>query len=103
VSFRLSRLALADLREIGRFTLERWGLAQRRAYLRSIDAWFAALARDPQLGRQRQDIGPGWHSAMIGSHVIFYKVADRDIEIVRVLHSRMDIWRHLPPPGEGPA
>jgi plasmid stabilization system protein ParE len=32
--------------------------------------------------------------------VIFYKVAERDIEIVRVLHSRMDIWRHLPS-GEG--
>jgi toxin ParE1/3/4 len=100
VRFRLSRLALTDLREIGRFTLERWGLAQRRAYLRSIDARFAVLARDPRSGRRREDIGPNWHSAIIGSHVIFYKVAERDIEIVRVLHSRMDIWRHLPS-GEG--
>ncbi|WP_428534654.1 type II toxin-antitoxin system RelE/ParE family toxin [Rhodopila sp.] len=31
-----------------------------------------------------------------GSHVLFYSVADEAIEIVRILHGRMDFKRHMP-------
>lgn len=101
MKFRLSRLAQADLRDIGEHTLERWGLARRRAYLRAIDARFAALARRPRLGRAREEVGPNLRSANIGSHVIFYRAADEGIEVLRILHGRMDAERHVAPDDEG--
>jgi toxin ParE1/3/4 len=31
-----------------------------------------------------------------GSHVIYYRKSDIDIDIIRILHQRMDVSRHLP-------
>jgi len=48
--FLLTRQALEDLREIGRYTQERWGREQRRHYLALLDRSFNDLADARTLG-----------------------------------------------------
>jgi toxin ParE1/3/4 len=49
----------------------------------------------PSLGRACDDIRPGYRRYAEGSHIIFYREVRSDIEIVRVLHGRMDPDRHF--------
>ncbi len=49
--FRLSRLAEADLIEIGSYTLRIWGEEQTVRYVESIEACCQQLADNPELGR----------------------------------------------------
>jgi hypothetical protein len=53
-------------------------------------------------GRDCAAIRPGYRKHGVGRHIIFYRsIADDCIEIVRVLHERMDAERHLSEPGAG--
>lgn len=70
-SYRLSRLAEADIREISLATIINWGSKQARAYLESLDKTILTLAQNPELGRDRSEIYAGARSFPSGKHVIF--------------------------------
>ena len=89
-SFRVTPRAASDLREIARYTLRTWGREQRDAYLRDLDKRFSWLAANPMLGKPRGDIKEGYRSYAQGSHVIYYLVRETCIDIIGVLHHRMD-------------
>ncbi len=91
--FVLTRKAKEDLKAIARYTQDTWGREQRNRYLTELDRSFHALAADPLKGRDCGDIRPGYRKYPVGRHWIFYRGingGDR-IEIVRVLHGRMDV------------
>lgn len=95
-AFSLTKRALEDLREIGRYTQERWGHEQRRNYLSLFDRYFHALAENPSHGQGCDEIRTGYRRFPSGRHVIFYRLLETgDIEIVRVLHEKMDVETHL--------
>jgi toxin ParE1/3/4 len=95
-SFILTNMAKADLKRIGHYTLEKWGREQRNHYLSILDACFHQLASNPQKGKDCSEIRCGYRKFNAGSHVIFYRQTLSDtIEIVRVLHGRMDIETQL--------
>lgn len=94
--FTLTKKALADLIEIGRYTQKRWGTEQRNSYLTMLDGCFQQLAADPLTGRACDEIRSGYRKMNAGSHVVFYRQSRNDeIEIVRVLHGRMDFEARL--------
>lgn len=94
--FSLTNAAKSDLKSIGRYTQETWGVEQRNRYLTLLDQSFHALAVNPLLGRGCGDIKPGYRKLPIGKHFVFYRQKEPDlIEIVRVLHERMDSESHL--------
>jgi toxin ParE1/3/4 len=94
--FILTNKAKADLKEIGIYTQDHWGREQRDKYLTMIDACFHELADNPDKGKDCSDILSGYRKYGIGSHMIFYCSKQNDlIEIVRVLHGRMDIETRL--------
>ena len=91
-TFSLTKRAMADLIEIGRYTQKRWGVEQRNKYLTMLDSSFQQLAVDPLKGKNCSEIRQGYRKMNTGSHVIFYRQKHKDmIEIVRILHGRMDI------------
>jgi toxin ParE1/3/4 len=94
-SFRLTELARQDLRSIGRYTQANWGREQRNIYLSKIDASFHLLASEPDRGRACDDIRSGYRKYRVGRHVIFYLLSSAGIEIIRVLHDRMDLEAHF--------
>jgi toxin ParE1/3/4 len=94
--FYLTHKAKADLKDIARYTEKIWGRAQRDRYLAKIDAAFHDLAANPDEGRNCDSIRQGYRKYGIGKHYIFYRQTMADhIEIVRVLHIRMDIETRL--------
>ena len=72
------------------------GKTQQRRYLTQLDTAFHDLADKPEIVRARNDIREGYYKFGVGKHLIFYRLKVKDqIEIVRILHGRMDIDQHL--------
>jgi toxin ParE1/3/4 len=92
---RLTAKARADLKSIGRYTQDTWGREQRNKYLAQLDHCFHMLAQEPHKGRPCDDIRKGYRKYHVGRHLIFYRQTGKDIEIIRILHDRMDIENHL--------
>jgi toxin ParE1/3/4 len=90
-----SRRAKADIRGIWNYTVEQWGTGQAEIYLELLEAAAEAIARDPKLGQACDDIPRGYRRYLVGSHVLFYRVTAKAIFVVRILHQRMDVERHL--------
>lgn len=88
--------ARKDIVDIGRFTSEKWGKRQRDKYLKQFDDAFKLLARQSDIGRDADDIKPGYKKFSQGSLVIFYRAGTESrIVVVRILHNSMDVDRHL--------
>ena len=94
-SFILTQKARDDLLSIGRYTYRQWGKAQQIRYLTQLDSAFHDLADKPDIGRTCDEIQRGYFKYGVGNHVIFYRHTKGQIEIVRILHGRMDIEQHL--------
>jgi len=92
--YRISPAAENDLAEIWRYTARRWSLEQAESYHEQIVAAFEGLAAGTKKGRT-VDVRPGYLKYLVGSHLIFFRERSGRLEIVRILHSRMDVGRHL--------
>jgi len=88
---RVTPRARDDLKNIGSYTEQTWGKAQRNRYLKSIDARFHWLVENPQLGKHPTDIFEGYYSFPEGQHVYFYLISSNTIDIIGVPHKEMDI------------
>lgn len=94
--FLLTAAARQDMMDIGRFTADKWGKRQRDRYLKQLDDAFKLLARQPEIGRDAEEIRSGYRKFSQGSHVIFYREgSDSRIVVIRILHASMDVDRHL--------
>jgi toxin ParE1/3/4 len=86
--FRLAPEARADLRAIGRYTLQAWGSRQRHRYAAALRKQIELIASTPGLGSLRLDLGEGVRSLSAFEHVIIYRPSDNII--LRVVHRRRD-------------
>ena len=93
--YRLSNKADEDLTDIYLYTHKTFGAAQADAYLQALEERFVALAEKPTLGRRIDHVRDGYLRFEHGRHAIFYRTAKYGVLIVRVLHARMDVQRHL--------
>lgn len=93
--FRLTPAAQRDLSEIWDFTEDRWSAAQAESYLRDIQNAIERLAADPDRGRPVDDIRQSYRRYGIGSQLVFYVQRGDRIDVIRILHQRMDPGRHL--------
>ncbi|MET4698810.1 toxin ParE1/3/4 [Constrictibacter sp. MBR-5] len=88
-------LARGDLEGIWDYSAETWGTEQAERYVRQIHAVCEALCTGRSTGRDIGHVSAGCRAADSGSHVIVYRIDDRRLVVVRILHVRMDIGRHL--------
>lgn len=98
MTYRLSSRAELDLAEIWVYSAERWDLDQADRYLDALVSRFDWLHDNPSLWRARPDIADELYSYQQHSHVIYFRIqgdAPRLIEIVRVLHGRMEPHRYV--------
>jgi toxin ParE1/3/4 len=92
---KLSPEAWDDLDDIAAYGLLTWGDAQRDRYLATLDRALLSLGENPRLGRARDDLRRGYRSLVAGQHAIIYEITTDAIQVVRILHSRMDFQRAL--------
>ena len=110
--YRLSRLAEADIAHILAISRREWGVAGRRRYSMILATAMRKIAAEPEgpATRDRAELRPGICSFHLRHargadpegtvrrpvHALYYRaVAPGLIEIVRVLHERMEPRRHL--------
>ena len=95
--YRLTPAAQRDLSTIWDYTAERWDIQQAETYIGEIRAAVERVAEDPRRGRARDEIRDGHSSYSVVSHVLFYRTKEDTggVDIVRILHQRMDPARHL--------
>jgi len=49
------------------------------------------LAQFPEIVRSRPEIAPNLYSTLVRPYVIFYRVEGDMVQILRILHGRMDL------------
>ncbi len=90
-AFSLTRQAKADLKSIAAYTQRKWGKEQRNIYALQFDDAFHRLPDTPAMGSKCGFIKPGYRKFPVNRHIIFYhRVNQSEIEVVRILHKRMD-------------
>ena len=92
---RLFPIARDDFIGIPRCTGETSGHDQLVAYRDKLDGALPAIARNPALGHRRNDLPPTHQAYLVGPHVIVYRVEADSVGVVRILHQRMSLPRHL--------
>lgn len=90
MTYRLRTGVQLDLETIWLDTLDRWGADQADTYITTLINRFGWLAEHPQAGKLRDEIKPGYRSFPEGAHLVFYIVREKWIEIIGVVHQRMD-------------
>ncbi len=91
----LSEIADKDLEDIFDYTLEEFGLDQAERYLLELEKSFQNLLLNSQLGKKRDEIKKGLYSLPKDNHIIFYRILQNHIKIIRVLHGSRDIPKYF--------
>ena len=87
--FRVSDVARSDLDEIWLYIAQD-NLDAADKLIHAIVSRFTKLAVMPLIGRQREELSPRLRSFPVSRYVIFYRLIEDGIEIVRVLHGARD-------------
>jgi toxin ParE1/3/4 len=91
---RLTPLAEADLEDIWLYTVKTWSVEQAESYHAGIIAAFVGLANGTKVG-QSLDVRAGYLKYAVGSHLVFFRLSDPTVDVIRILHQRMDVSLHL--------
>jgi toxin ParE1/3/4 len=60
------------------------------AYADRLSATLDELTQFPGIGRACEEIAPGLRSFSVGQHVVFYRVTNGELIVVRIVHGRQD-------------
>lgn len=93
--YRLTPAAQRDLSSIWDYTEAHWDAHQAEVYIGEIRAAVERVADDPRRGRRCDDIREGYRRYSIGSHLLFFVERSGGIDVIRILHQRMDPARHM--------
>jgi len=93
--YAISKKAINDLEEIWLYTVEKWSVPQANRYYSLIFDEIDYICKYPGLGKSMDHVRKGYRASKIKSHLIFYRVLNNTVEIIRILHEKMDIDNRL--------
>lgn len=92
----LRQEAIDDLTDIWEYTLQKWSDSQADKYYRSIKFACREIGVSPDIGTEYTGISSHLLGFKTGKHIIFYHIiSDDEIEVIRILHERMDLKNRL--------
>ncbi|WP_190810826.1 type II toxin-antitoxin system RelE/ParE family toxin [Flagellimonas sp. S3867] len=91
----LSQEADDDIEDIFEYGQYKFGDSQAIEYLVGLNNHFKAIAKNPDIGKERKEIKDGLFSFPYISHIIFYRKMNGYIRIVRVLYGGRDLVKFL--------
>ena len=86
---RYSAASKDDLKQIARFIAQDKPVAARQ-WVAKIREKCRVVARHPDIGDERPELGDNIRSTYVGSYVVFFRHTDGVIEIVRVIRGDRD-------------
>ena len=93
--FVISKKAITDLEQIWLYTVEKWSVEQADRYYNLIIDEINYICRNINAGKSMEHVRKGYRASKVKSHLIFYRVINGTIEVIRVLHEHMDIENRL--------
>jgi plasmid stabilization system protein ParE len=91
-----SARATKDFKSIQRYTLKKFGENQVWKYTGMLQEGLRRLEENPKLhGHHRPDIPKKYLSSNVGGHSLIYRVNEKDVYLVAILHSQMDFVHQL--------
>jgi toxin ParE1/3/4 len=92
----ISEKAIEDINNIWIYTAENWSVEQADRYYNLIYDEIEYIVKDFEMARDFGKIRKLYKYSKVKSHLIFFKKDEmNEIEVVRVLHERMDIVNRL--------
>lgn len=89
--FRISATAIDDLDGIWEYTFLNWSKEQADRYHNLIISEIEFIAENETSGKPMDHVKDGYLVTYVKSHMIFFKRSERTVEVMRILHQRMDI------------
>ena len=95
-AYIISEKALEDINNIWIYTAENWSVEQADRYYNLIIDEIEYIVDDLDMARDFGKIRKSYRYSKVKSHLIFFKKdKTNEIEVVRILHERMNIENRL--------
>ena len=91
----ISKKAVSDIEEIWVYTLEKWSVEQANRYYNLIFDEISFICKNINAGKSMEHVRKGYRASKVKFHLIFYRILNNTVEIIRILHERMDIENRL--------
>lgn len=92
----INEKALEDINKIWIYTAENWPEEQAVRYYNLIFSEIEYIVTNFKIARDFGNIRKNYRCWKVKSHIIFFKkTKDNEIEVIRILHERMDIENQL--------
>ncbi|WP_339469578.1 type II toxin-antitoxin system RelE/ParE family toxin [Pseudomonas sp. EL_65y_Pfl1_R83] len=88
--YRLTPAAERDLENIWVYSAQTWSVEQANRYIDSVTKAFEQLAQQPKIAPACDEISPGYRHYRVERHTLYFQIGTYGIEIVRIVHDRMD-------------
>ena len=93
--YRISEAAINDLDGIWEYTFLKWSKEQADRYHNLIINEIEFIAENISSGKPMNHIKDDYLVSYVKSHMIFFKRKEEIVEIIRILHQKMDIESNL--------
>ncbi len=95
-TYIISEKAVEDINKIWIYTAENWSLEQADRYYNLILDEVEYISENFGMALDFSKVRKGYRFSKVKSHLVFFKKNKyNEIEVIRVLHERMDIGNRL--------
>ena len=92
----LRQEAIDDLTDLWDYTAQTWSENQADKYYGMIKTACREIAQDSVIGKSYNKIDSKLLGYRVGKHIVFYQlIPNNEIEVIRILHERMDLKNKL--------
>lgn len=95
LAYELSVLAQKDLDYIWFYTYENWSRNQANKYFEIIQSEIREICLHPESQRKLKLSTKSINVRRVKSHLIIFKIKNKKVFIIRILHKSMDLENHL--------
>lgn len=94
--YSFTKKAVEDLTEIWNYSVAQWSEVKADDYYRLLIENCSSIAENSEIGKSYDRIRPNLRGLKVKRHIIFYrKINSEAVEIVRILHGKMDLRSRL--------
>lgn len=84
-----------DMAEIFEYTYENWGIIQADRYQDELFEGMQIILDNPEIGEAYHHQKRSYRKLHVNRHLLFYRIESQTCIIIRILHDKMDIIRHI--------
>jgi toxin ParE1/3/4 len=97
MNYKISKEASLDLENFWGYIFENWSITQADRYYNLVTDEIEYISQNPNSGKDFDKVRKGYFRSKVRSHYIFYRIIqhENEVEIIRILHQRMDIESRL--------